>query len=257
MSPSERHEMSQQAEAEQLAQRVGSGGEHGIDVAEGMDSGKSSTLDSTLGDVVPGFSSLLKKHKRVVLVTDRHVYLLAGTIKKPGDTLSVFDLGPDVMRLENDMLTLPDGHTVRVTRFQAQRLLQAAGGSFSKEFARRVLRNAGKDSESVVAFAWGTNAIATKRGAVDRASEALFIGGGQKMEHEGRFVLVTNASCYIARDGSPDIAGTVVGTYPLGIELEVSDEATVAFPDGQTVKLTVKLKNDGQAHQLVQLVAAP
>lgn len=245
--------MSQQAEAEQLAKRVGSNGEQGVDVAEGMDSGKSSTLDGTLGDVIPGFSSLLKKHKRVVLVTNQHVYLLAGTVKRPGDKLGVFNLGSDVLRLENDMLTLPDGQRVRVTRFQAQRLFQAAGGSFSRDFARRVLRNAGRESESVVAFAWGTNAIATKRGTIDRASEALFIGGGQKMEHEGRFVLVTNASCYIARDGTPDIATTVVGEYPLGLELEIGDEATVAFPDGQTVKL----KSDDQAHQLVKLVSSP
>jgi hypothetical protein len=230
--------MNRQNQANDVLGRIGVTGESGIDVSEAMNSGVSKGFDDLFCDTVPGASLLVRRHRRVVLVSDRFVYLLAGTIKRPGSALGIYELGPDVMKIDGEVLTFPDGQSVRVTRFQAQSLLQAAGGSFGRQLAEKVTRNAGEPGGRVVAFGWGTAVASSKKEAVDRIADGLLDGDWNGARHEKRFVVVSDTSVLVARDGRPDQSGAVLAVIPLGVILARRDEVTIAFGDDHAVRFT-------------------
>jgi hypothetical protein len=104
--------------------------ETGLAVVEGFATPGARTFDNTLGDVIPGAAALVNRHRRIVLVTDRNVYVFQGARHdRPGQRLATYPLGSDAFSYDGQRLRFRDGEIVFVTRFQAESLSAAAHGA--------------------------------------------------------------------------------------------------------------------------------
>jgi hypothetical protein len=230
-----RRESSRSAGA--MVQRVGIRGETGIALGEGFASSRASTFDDTLGDVIPGASALVSGARRIVLVTDRNVYLFKGSHDRPGEQLAVYQISPAVMSFNGTHLTFPDGQTVFLSAYQGEALAAAASVDLQLGMGNELLTQARITGEQVVAFARGTvHRKRRKSGTEILEDVALGSGlGGLTATSESRMVLVTNRCVYVFRGGRLSKPGTPTGTWQTGAGAFVADDKRLTCPDGEVI----------------------
>ena len=85
--------------AEDLLRHIGKADETVIAAVQCMSTKRTDFLDVIVGGTIPGFSLLLRKHSRVIVVTDRQIYLLRGNSELAGrgcELLSTYERHDDL-----------------------------------------------------------------------------------------------------------------------------------------------------------------
>jgi hypothetical protein len=229
--------------AAKTVKRAGLEGERGVVVVEGMASSGAGAFDDTVGDIVPGSSMLVNRSRRVVLVTDRHVYVFRGRrYDRPGKRLGVFPVGPQAMSFDGSKVRLPDESAIYVSVYQAQKLAHAAGVDLRAAVIADLLERVGDPDEQTILLTQGLDPSTTRRTMIDRISDLTdgdigqILGGkNATTTSDGCIVLVTATKTYIFAGDRVWDPGRLIGTYGVGPESVLRDGATVEFPDGRTV----------------------
>ena len=233
--------------AAETIKRAGIADKRGVVVVEGFASSGAETFDDTIGDLIPGASLLVSGARRVVLVTDRNVYLFKGRrFDQPGARLGCYPIEPGVLSFDGREVSFPDGQVVRLTNFQAEVLAQAAAIDVQSSAAEEVLERAGITGERALTVERGfvPKAPKTTVGAriVDAAlSDSLL---DLRETHDGRIVLVTDQHVYVFEGRQFSEPGTLLGRYEVGPRLLSRSNTEVTFPDGEVV--TFQLASDAK-----------
>jgi hypothetical protein len=231
-------EIQRRAEATLKATNIA--GERGLVVHEGFTTARAKSLDDFVGDVIPGASLLLNRARRIVLVTDRNVYVFQGPrFDRPTVRLGAFPTGSEAMSFDRTRLTFPDGQSIYVTEHQTSELAQAAGADIgSRSVADAFVNNMRITGERGVLVAYGMSLSATDK-PLTVAVHALGAIEGE-IAHgktgQERIVLVTDKHIRIfRRHRMQGTAEEILGTYSIGPDVLLRDSNTIRFPDGETI----------------------
>jgi hypothetical protein len=230
------NEMEQKAA--ETVRRSGITGERGLAVTVGFASSGTATLEDVLGDVIPGVSVLIGGASRVVLVTERNVYLFKGRrFDRPGALLGSYQIEPGVMSFDGKKVSFPDGQVVYLSDFQGRTLAHAAAVDVHSRSAEEVLKGAGISDERAITVEKGSVPKVTEATAGSRIFDAT-LGGGEldfRTTSEGRIVLVTDRHVYIFAGSQFSKPGTLLGRYKVGHEVLSRNNQFVTFPSGEVV----------------------
>lgn len=227
--------------AKECAKRAGVAGEEPLALVDGPATSGAGWTDDTLGDLVPGLSSLLSEKWRLVLVTDAQVHLFKGKKPtKPGARLASYPLGPGVMDFDGRRLTFPDGQVVFLTAHKYGVLAAAAAVDENPGTPQDVLDAVGISGELGLVVARGHHTKSAGDKSVGTKVFDATLGGGEldfRRAGESRIVLVTDRNVYlfeglrVAHPG-PLRAKFATGTGPFtqaGGEVLLPDGSAVAF----------------------------
>lgn len=233
-----------QSKAAETLKAAGIDGERGIAVQEGFGSRGARNFDDTVGITIPGASLLIRSAQRVVLVTDKSIYIFQGRrFDRLGVLLGSYPIAPAVMSFDGERATFPDGQTVYMTAFQARTLASAAAIDHFAGTAEMLLKRAGISGERAVTAEAGIDPSTSKKTVRTRVADVVVgdiddavLGTGFK-ESEGRIVLVTDRNVHVFEGQKIGEPGPLLASFPVGPgTLRLGDDRTIVLPDGQVVE---------------------
>jgi hypothetical protein len=214
-------------------------GETGRSVHVGMATQRAQSLDDTLGDVIPGFSSFLGGARRIVLVTDRGVHLFRGRrFDRPEGLLGSYKLGEDKLVFDGAKLSFPDGKVVFMTAYQAGEIMRHAAVDNRENLAAELVRRLGITDERGLVVETGKSLTKIDRlgTVVERVADAVIDGElSTDRVGEGRVVLVTDRFIRLYRGDRAASLGQLIGTFPVSSSTLSCETNCVTFPDGEVV----------------------
>jgi hypothetical protein len=96
-------------------------------------------------------------------VTDQRVQVVSGTTGRPLQAVSAYPLDPPAFTYNAHRLTFSDGQTVFLTRYQADRIADAAKVDASLGIAQEVVKRTGLAGEEAVTIMQGGDPSTARR----------------------------------------------------------------------------------------------
>jgi len=226
--------------ATETLRRAGIADERGVTVQECFASSGAQNFDDFLGDMIPGASMLVNAARRVVVVTERNVYLFRGrSFDRPSERLAKYQIDTNVITRNGNKLVFPDGQAVYLSAYQAKTVVDAVRAPAYKGMADALLRHARLSGERAITMGRGTVPKTPENSLAARVFDVTFGGGDLDFREtlEFRMILVTDRNVYLFAGREPSELGGLICKLPVGKGALSVDNKTLRFQDGEFVNL--------------------